>query len=99
MVRRRLFILLCAILIAACAEYSAAYNITDLVTRSRENLLGQLSTRIPDAVIVKLLNSLRWGMKRPHSTLGIPRLDPFYLKYLDIGHDIPDISRSAGAFG
>nr|CAD7607057.1 unnamed protein product [Timema genevievae] len=32
-------------------------------------------------------------MKRPHATLGIPRLDPFYLKYLDIGHDIPEISR------
>nr|CAD7418923.1 unnamed protein product [Timema poppensis] len=102
MARHRLFILLCTIFITACADNSAAYNITDLMTRSRENLLalavsvGQLSTRIPDAVIVKLLNSLRWGMKRPHATLGIPRLDPFYLKYLDIGHDIPDISSMSG---
>ncbi|CAG2063640.1 unnamed protein product [Timema podura] len=35
-------------------------------------------------------------MKRPHATLGIPRLDPFYLKYLDIGHDIPEISSMSG---
>nr|CAD7268403.1 unnamed protein product [Timema shepardi] len=38
MARRRLLILICTIFIAACADNSAAYNITDLMTRSRENL-------------------------------------------------------------